>query len=160
MNLIDLLGHPVLACFVAMKWERLLAYFYVHTAMFFLFLANYYGYIVYLMNTNYSSLMAFDGSENNTRKCKNNTIYLPYFLQTWDSSGFFVCELLFLLFTILFVSSEIVQMIRLRWNYTKELGNYIQLFVIVSAFLSMIFKPSLLGKDYLAHYSSLNPSLT
>lgn len=136
-----------MACFVAMKWERLLAYFYVHTAMFFLFLANYYGYIVYLMNTNYSSLFAFDGSENNTRKCKDNTIHLPYFLQTWDSSGFFVCELCFLFFTIIFTFSEIVQMLRLRWYYWKEHGNYIQLFVIISAFTAMIAKRWLLGKN-------------
>ena len=127
-----------------MKWDRLLAYFYAHTAMFFLFLANYYGYIIYLMTSNFSQLSVSKGTEDN-RNCKNNTITLPYFLTTWDSSGFFVCELLFLLSTLLFLSSEIVQMIRLGKYYWKELGNYIQLFVIFSAFLSMGSKPWLLG---------------
>ena len=135
-----------------MKWDRLLVYFYVHTALFFLFLATYYGYIVYLMTTNFSRLFVFDGSENE-RRCKNNTIKLPFFLQTWDSqkqtwdsSGFIVCELLFLLSTILFLCSEIVQMVRLKKNYWKEHGNYIQLFVVSSAFLAMAAKPLLLGK--------------
>ena len=129
-----------------MKWDRLLVYFYIHTAMFFLFLATYYGYIVHLMTTHFSSLFVYDGSENETRRCKNNTIELPFFLQTWDSSGFFVCELLFLLSTILFLCSETVQMVRLRKYYWKELGNYIQLFVVFSAFLAMAAKPWLLGK--------------
>ena len=144
MNLLDLLGHPVLACFVAMKWNRLLAYFYAHTALFFLFLANYYGYLIFLMTSNFSRLMVSNGTESN-RNCKNNTITLPPFLTTWDSSAFIVCELLFLLSTLLFLSSEIVQMVRLKWNYLKEHGNYIQLFVISSAFVAMGAKPLLLG---------------
>ena len=147
MNLLDLMGHPVLACFVAMKWERVISYFYAHTAVFFLFLANYYGYIVYLMSTHYDDLFVWDGKENNTRICKEQVIFLPWFLETWDSSGFFVCELLFLLSTLLFLCSEIVQMTRLRKYYWKEHGNYIQLFVIVSAILAMGAKPWLLGES-------------
>ena len=64
MNYLDLLGHPVLACFVAMKWDRLLPYFYAHTAMFFLFLANFYGYIVYLMTKHHSDLAIWNGKDN------------------------------------------------------------------------------------------------
>ena len=152
MNHLDLLGHPVLACFVAMKWDRLLAYFYAHTAMFFVFLANYYGYIVYLMTSNIDQLMVSKGQEDN-RNCKNYTITLPHFLTTWDDSGFFVCELLFLLSSLIFLCSEIVQMVRLGKYYWKEHGNYIQLFVILSAFLAMGLKPWLLGDiQYLYFY--------
>ena len=146
MNYLDLLGHPVLACFVAMKWDRLLPYFYAHTAMFFLFLANFYGYIVYLMTTHHSDLAIWNGKDTNTRTCKDMVIHLPWFLQTWDDSGFFVCELFFLLSTLLFLCSEIVQMSRLGKYYWKEHGNYIQLFVIFSAFLAMGAKPWLLGE--------------
>ena len=80
------------------------------------------------------------------RMCKDKIIYLPGFLTNLDDGGIVICEILFLVSTIVFLASEMFQMRRLGWYYLKEHENYIQLFVIFSAFLSMFAKPILLGE--------------
>ena len=129
-----------------MKWQKLLHYFYAHTVMFIFFLSNYYGYIIYLFVTHFNDIELDDGMQQKERMCKDNIIYLPCFLTNWDDSGIVICEILFLVSTIVFLASEMFQMRRLGWYYLKEHENYIQLFVIFSAFLSMFAKPILLGE--------------
>ena len=114
--------------------------------MFIFFLSNYYGYIIYLFVTHFNDIELDDGMQQKERMCKDNIIYLPGFLTNWDDGGIVICEILFLVSTIVFLASEMFQMRRLGWYYLKEHENYIQLFVIFSAFLSMFAKPILLGE--------------
>ena len=55
-----------------------------------------------------------------------------------------VVEVLWLITSLLLLVSEIIQMIYLKKLYFFEMENYIELYILTSAFVAMIFKEEML----------------
>ena len=74
---------------------------------------------------------------------KHKANHSEVFLTEWDN-GFSVVELLLLLLTSFLTVYEIYQIVVLKKQYLKELENYVEWIVLISAFITMAFKHNLL----------------
>ena len=149
--MLGLLAHPVLACFIALKWNKVWWYFLAHTILFLFFLAFYYTYIIRIF-------MA--GHEHHKHQTgKNAIVTLPHFLAEFPAWWSFF-ELFFLICTLLLIISELYQMCRSGFsNYIKDTENWIQIFVFGTAMFAMASKKYILTQsehgDYVRGFISL-----
>ena len=190
----------MVAALIIEKWKRISKFFYVQSALFFMFLIFYSSHVVILFNRPESynsdlekelSQVVFPSSSINFKQSRtvfNDDVVksiaaagsdeqmilnilkqnkdsiidlsnfqlndehdddhddvdemIASFLSSYsESPGIWICELLLLWSVIILLSSEVYQAIKLRSQYFKELENYIELAVLFSAIVSMIFKP-------------------
>ena len=149
----SLIKHPVIALFIALKWKKTQWYFYAHSLIFISFLLFYSAFIIYLFNrpeVHCSKLEKFL-SQNNSASMKN-TLFFPEgtrkerndceryaqriskkFLNFVSDSNFIICEGFFMIFFVFLSAMEIYQAIKLKRQYFKELENYIEWIVLISA---------------------------
>ena len=147
----QLLRHPVIAAFITLKWRKSQKYFYAQSAMFFSFLVLYSIFIVFLFNRE-NICSSFDvklpDAGCTTEDYKG---LITIFLESSQPTGFLVCEILLLALTIILAFVELYQAFKLRRQYFREIENYFEWFVILSAFISMGYK------DVILQESSENP---
>jgi len=158
-----LIRHPVIAMFIALKWEKTKSYFYAHSLVFTSFLIFYSAFIYHLFNrpeVHCSTLekvlyqrnsTALPDDVSGTRKeqtdCEQNAQRLSSkFLADFDSL-FIICEVCFLSFFVFLSFMEIYQAFNLRRQYFKELENYIEWVVLISALITMMFKEIILQNN-------------
>lgn len=137
----DLLKHPVVEIFTKLKWERSLKYFTVQAIIFFSFLILYSTFLGILLNR---PTIASTTPTRSTPNSTNNSC--TTFLQS-NCGGIFVCELLLLMVTIILTVSEIFQAFKMRRQFLKEMENRFYFTGLVSAFLCMGLKSSLLEAE-------------
>ena len=143
-----LLAHPVLACFIALKWKKVWRYFLAHTILFFLFLVSYYTYIIRIFMADHQIQQNQTDSRFND---KNDT--LPFFLEELPAAWWSWVELLFFIFTLLLIISELYQMCRSGIsNYFKDTENWIQIFVFLTAILAMVWRKYILTHSQFGDY--------
>jgi len=63
-------------------------------------------------------------------------------------SNFIICEIFFMVFFVFLAAMEIYQAINLKRQYFKELENYIEWVVLISALITMIFKEIILQNHW------------
>ncbi len=151
-----LLTHPVLACFIALKWHNLRKHFWAHTFLFLFFLASYYFYII--------DIFMEDQSRTQNEIDSNQTQTLPHFLEELPATTLSWFELVFAICTITLIMYELYQMYWTGFkNYIKDIENWIQSFVYATAILAMANKPHLLSiseqGDYIRGFISLGIGL-
>jgi len=164
----NLIKHPVIALFIARKWKKTKWYFYAHSLIFITFLVFYSSFIIYLFNRPevYCSKLQKALSENpgaisgtllfpddvsgtakEQRDCAQHTARISKkFLTDFDSS-FVICEAFFVVFFLFLSAMEVYQAIKLKRQYFRELENYIEWVVLISALITMIFKEIILQKS-------------
>ena len=126
-----MLAHPVLACFIALKWNKVWRYFLAHTILFLVFLASYYSYIIRIFMVDHSHHNQTAGS------LSGNITTLPGFLEEFPA--WWSCiELVFAICTTLLIGSELYQVYKSGWqNYLKDTENWIQIFIFGTAIFAM-----------------------
>merc|ERR1719244_63618 len=153
----DLLTHPVISTFILAKWEKAKWYFYLESFLFILFLICYSAYISILFYRPHVSYKHCHSSEKKLtekerQNCEiNNIDNFEDFLSSEDNDLFF-CEVLFLILNCVGISMETYQAYALRRQYFEELENSIQWIVLISALLTVTFKPYLLIIETESHY--------
>eukprot|EP00092_Neocalanus_flemingeri_P000315 GFUD01000337.1.p1 GENE.GFUD01000337.1~~GFUD01000337.1.p1 ORF type:complete len:560 (+),score=128.32 GFUD01000337.1:393-2072(+) len=162
----NLIKHPVIASFIALKWKKTKWYFYTTSLIFMSFLLFYSVFIIYLFNRPevYCSKLEKLLSEKNSKgilfpednsgtkqeinECERHQARISKkFLADFDDN-FIVCEVLFLTFFIFLSAMEIYQAIKLKRQYFKELENYIEWVVLISALITMMFKEIILQSNW------------
>ena len=138
----SLLKHPLVATYIALKWKKTKWYFYTTSVLFILFLTLYSSIVTYFFN--------------------RPELYCRYTIQTlcnetqlenqkdwyWvDFQYFEVVKGLYLTLFVLLILIEIYQASKLKMQYFKELENYIEWFVLISALITMIFNETILQKN-------------
>ena len=139
----QLLRHPVIAAFITLKWRKSQKYFYAQSAIFFSFLMLYSIFIVYLFNReNICSSLDIKLPQPASIPCSTEDYkgVIKIFLDSSQPTGFLVCETLLLVLTIILALVEFYQAVKLRRQYFREIENYFEWIVILSAFISMGFK--------------------
>jgi len=131
----DLLKHPALEIFTKLKWKRYLKYFYFQSVIFFSFLLVYSTFLASLLNSPVTRTRTRDSITNCTK-----------FMEA-DCDGFIVCEILLLTLTLLLTISEIFQAFKLKQQYWKEMENRFYSYSLLSAYLCMAMKSSLLDTE-------------
>ena len=166
----SLLKHPVIATFIALKWKKTQWYFYAHSIIFITFLLLYSTFIVYLFNrpevhcTKLEKLVAEtklkeinaslsspeDASGTTTEKneCKRHQARISNKFLTDSDDNFLICEVFFLIFFGFLSGMEIYQAFKLKKQYFKELENYIEWIVWISALITMVGKEIILQSDW------------
>jgi len=161
----NLIQHPVIALFIARKWKKTKWYFYAHSLMFITFLIFYSSFIIYLFNrpevycsklqkvlsqnpTGIGGTLFFpddvSGTAKEQRDCAQHTARISKkFLTDFDSS-FVICEAFFVVFFLFLSAMEVYQAFKLKRQYFRELENYIEWVVLISALITMIFKEIIL----------------
>jgi len=142
----QLLRHPVIAAFITLKWRKSQKYFYAQSAMFVSFLMLYSVFIGYLFSENICSRLDIKLPQPNSISCNPREYegLIPTFLNSSQPTAFLVCEISLLVLTLLLALVELYQAIKLRRQYFREIENYFEWFVILSALISMGFKDVLL----------------
>lgn len=161
----NLIKHPVIALFIASKWKKTQWYFYAHSLVFITFLILYSTFIVYLFNrpevhcSKLEKLLSqknpkpikellfpddVSGTAKEQRDCAHHQTRLSNKFLTDTDSDFIICEAFFVVFFLFLSAMEIYQAIKLRRQYFKELENYIEWVVLLSALITMIFKEIIL----------------
>jgi len=151
----QLLRHPVIAAFITLKWRKSQKYFYAQSAMFLSFLLLYSTFIVYLFSReNICSSLDIKLPQPASISCSSQEYegVITTFLDSSQPIGFLVCEIFLLALTIMLAFVELYQAFKLRRQYFREIENYFEWFVILSALISMGFK------DVLLQESSENPA--
>eukprot|EP00092_Neocalanus_flemingeri_P054453 GFUD01064123.1.p1 GENE.GFUD01064123.1~~GFUD01064123.1.p1 ORF type:complete len:560 (+),score=125.62 GFUD01064123.1:420-2099(+) len=162
----NLIKHPVIASFIALKWKKTKWYFYTTSLIFMSFLLFYSAFIIYIFNRPevYCSKLEKLLSEKNSKgilfpednsgtkqeinECERHQARISKkFLADFDDN-FIVCEVLFLIFFIFLSAMEIYQAIKLKRQYFKELENYIEWVVLISALITMMFKEIILQSNW------------
>merc|ERR1712013_414717 len=164
----NLIKHPVVALFIAKKWEKTKWYFYAHSLIFITFLVFYSLFIIYLFNRPevYCSKLQKALSENpgaisgtllfpddvsgtakEQRDCAQHTAIISKKIVTDFDSSFVICEAFFVVFFLFLSAMEVYQAIKLKRQYFRELENYIEWVVLISALITMIFKEIILQKS-------------
>ena len=150
----QLLRHPVIAAFIALKWRQSQKYFYAQSAMFLSFLMLYSVFIVSLFSReNICPSLDIKLPQPASIPCSSQD-YKGLITTVLDSSqptGILVCEIFLLALTIMLAFVELYQAFKLRRQYFREIENYFEWFVILSALISMAFK------DVILQESSENP---
>ena len=141
-----MLSHPVLACFIALKWHKVWWYFLAHTFVFLVFLASYYTYIIHIFTVDHSLLH----NQTDPRSAENKAT-LPPFMEEFPSSWSCV-ELVFAISTTMMITSEIYQMCRSHYKYFKDTENWIQIFVFGTAIFSMASRQYILTSSEYGDY--------
>ena len=138
----QLLRHPVIAAFITLKWRKSQKYFYAQSAIFFSFLMLYSIFIVYLFNRENICSLDIKLPQPASIPCSTEDYkgVIKIFLDSSQPTGFLVCETLLLVLTIILALVEFYQAVKLRRQYFREIENYFEWFVILSAFISMGFK--------------------
>ena len=155
-----LVKHPVIALFIAQKWKKTKGYFYTQSFVFLSFLLSYSSFILNLFtrpevycseleklifrgnSTVIKESFFFsegDSERKRERNCEKQTIRMTKKFMTEFDDNFLVCELCLLLFFSFLFSMEIYQAVKLRRQYFKELENFIEWVVLISALLTMMF---------------------
>ena len=123
-----LLTHPVLACFIALKWHNLKWYFWAQTFLFLFFLASYYFYIIDIFMEDQSR------TQNKTDSNQTQTQTLSHFLEELPATTLSWFELVFAICTIMLILYELYQMYWTGFgNYIKDIENWVQNFVYATA---------------------------
>merc|ERR1712183_582090 len=152
----ELLRHPVIATFITLKWRKSQKYFYAQSGLFLSFLMLYSTFIVYLFSRENicSNLDIIKLPQPASITCSSQDYdgLISTFLDPSQPSGFLVCEIFLLALTIMLAFVELYQAFKLRRQYFREIENYFEWFVILSALISMGFK------DVLLQESSENPA--
>ena len=165
----NLIKHPVISTFILSKWKKTKWHFYTTSAIFMIFLLFYSIFIIHLFNRPevYCNKLEKFLSENSLKELRG-TVFFPddvsgtpkenkdcerhhaklskKFLSEWDNY-FSICEAFFLVFLIFLVVMEIYQAYKLKMQYFKELENYIEWVVLISALITMIKKEVLLQNN-------------
>eukprot|EP00092_Neocalanus_flemingeri_P074833 GFUD01092606.1.p1 GENE.GFUD01092606.1~~GFUD01092606.1.p1 ORF type:complete len:402 (-),score=71.74 GFUD01092606.1:169-1374(-) len=154
----SLIKHPVIATFILAKWKKTRWYFYITSTTFLIFLLLYSVFVLHLFTRSegYCSDLEIDseiigrtivfpeGPSTQKQECgRNQTRISKKFLSEWDNN-FSILEAFFLAFLIFLFGMEIYQAFKLKKQYFKELENYIEWVVLVSALITMIKKEALL----------------
>lgn len=138
----ELMCHPVMACFITLKWKKILMYFACHILLLLFFLISFYFYIRCIFQ-----FMQVEGTESGNKNTQKATT-LPFFLTDTSKPSLFLVEGVFAISTLLLCSLEIYQLFHLKCqNYWKQFENWNQTFVITSAVLAMVIKPWILEKS-------------
>ena len=132
--------HPVMACFITLKWKKVLKYFAFHIVILFFFLLSFYFYIRHIFK--YVPDLPDGVTE---RRMVLNSTSLPFFLTDTSKTRVFVAEAVFVICTLLLISLECYQLLHLNCKgYWKQTENWNQTFAIASAVLAMVMKPWIL----------------
>ena len=147
----QLLSHPVVATFITLKWKKSQKFFYTQSGIFIAFLLLYSTFIIYLFNRPENSCSRFDTKLPSPAsipcQAEDYSGRSSPFLNGNQPLGFLVCEILFLTLTLVLTLAELYQAMKLRRQYFKEIENYFEWFVLISAFLSMVFKEVILQES-------------
>jgi len=166
----SLIKHPVIATFIALKWKKTRWYFYATSVIFMMFLIFYSAFIIYLFNRPevYCSKLEKLLAEKNSKEIKESLLFpedvsgtpkqrndcerhqariSKKFLTGLDDS-FIICEVFFLIFFVFLSGMEVYQAIKLKKQYFKELENYIEWVVLISALITMVFKEIILQSNW------------
>ena len=137
---LELMCHPVMACFITLKWKKVLKYFAFHIVILFFFLLSFYFYIRHIFK--YVPDLPDGVTE---RRMVLNSTSLPFFLTDTSKTRVFVAEAVFVICTLLLISLECYQLLHLNCKgYWKQTENWNQTFAIASAVLAMVMKPWIL----------------
>ena len=131
--------HPVVEIFTKLKWMRSLKYFTVQAIIFFFFIILYSTFLATLLYRPTTAALNNSTNEN----CTNT------FLEIDCGVSSFLCDLLLLIVTLILTGSEMFQALKMRRQYLKEIENRFYLTGLLSAFLCMGLKSSLLEAPWL-----------
>ena len=147
----ELLRHPVIATFITLKWRKSQKYFYAQSGMFLSFLMLYSTFIVYLFSRENicSNLDIIKLPQPASITCSSQDYegLITTFLDSSQPTGFLVCEIFLLALTIMLAFVELYQAFKLRRQYFREIENYFEWFVILSALISIGFKDVILQEN-------------
>ena len=88
------------------------------------------------------------GTRKERNECERHQARISKkFLADFDDN-FIICEVFFLLFFVFLSAMEIYQAIKLKKQYFKELENYIEWVVLISALITMVFKEIILQSNW------------
>ena len=87
------------------------------------------------------------GTAQEQRDCSQRTARISKKFLTDFDSGFVICEAFFVVFFLFLSAMEVYQAIKLKRQYFRELENYIEWVVLISALITMIFKEIILQKS-------------
>ena len=139
----NLIKHPVIAMFIALKWKKTQWYFYIQSLIFITFLIFYSTFIIYLFNrpevhcsklekllyqknsTAIKESLFFPDDVSGTRKerndCEQHALRISKKFLTDLDTNFIVCEIFFVIFFVFLSAMEIYQAVKLKRQYFKEL---------------------------------------
>ena len=150
-----MLAHPVLACFIALKWNKVWWYFFAHTILFLVFLVSYYTYIIHIFMADHKH----HHNQTNPGLTEDTTTLPPFLAELPAWWSFF--ELVFAISTFLLIISELFEiwlLSRFR-NYIKDTENWIKIFVFGTAIFAMASRQYILTiseyGDYVRGFISL-----
>ena len=130
--------HPVMACFITLKWKKVIKYFAFHIVILLSFLLSFYFYIRHIFK------YVPDGVTERIIVL-NSTMTSPFFLTDTSKKRILFAEALFAICTLLLFSLEFYQLLHLKCKgYWKQTENWNQTFAIASAVLAMVLKPWIL----------------
>jgi len=166
----SLIKHPVIALFIAKKWKRTQWYFYAQSLIFMSFLLFYSTFIIYLFNrpevhcSKLEKLLSqrnstviketvlfpddINGTKQEQHECERRALRISNKFLSNVNSNFIVCEVFFLIFFVFLSAMEVYQAVKLKRQYFKELENYIEWIVLVSALITMLFKEIVLQSNW------------
>ena len=117
--------HPAIAVFIWMKWAKAIYFFYFNALLYFTFLISYTLMVINIYHS--SATEATDGA-NGTESCLE--------LQEDTVQYSTVAHRAFLILSVLILMVwEIVQIVRLKRLYLKEIENFFEWFVFLTAIL-------------------------
>ena len=126
-----IIRHPVIALFIWKKWRKAIWFFLINAVLYGIFLSNYTFMILFIFEHN-----TLNGNGS------NGTCQSDHYIDDIGKAG------IGLYFSvILLILWEIMQMIRLGRLYFKEIENYIELFVFITALLLLADVESTLNED-------------
>ena len=147
----QLLRHPVIAAFITLKWRKSQKYFYAQSGMFLSFLLLYSIFIGVLFSRENicSNLDIIKLPQPASIACSSQDYegLITTFLDSSQPTGFLLCEIFLLALTIMLAIVELYQAFKLRRQYFREIENYFEWFVILSALISIGFKDVLLQEN-------------
>ena len=153
-----LISHPVIATFIHLKWNRTKLFFYINSLIFAIFLAIFSLYIFHLFSQPDEKLCRADtlvarinfpsASPQTKSECSESKVLArdnffkklhdegaPIYTQ-WDQA-------LLSIFLAILVGFEVYQSYVLRMQYLMELENYVEWFVFISAFVTIVMKQNM-----------------
>ena len=131
-----ILRHPVIALFIWKKWEKAIWFFLLNAVLYGIFLSNYTWMILFIFEHDTVNGNVEGNGYNGT--CKSD-----HYTDGIGAAGIGLYSSV-----ILLILWEIMQMIRLGKLYFKEVENYIEMFVFVTALLLLADIKSCLNDDY------------
>jgi len=166
----ELFKHPVVALFIAAKWEKTKSVFYLQTLVYVLFLLFFSIFVIHLFTrtevycSQLEKFISRDGVSNALKinssekirsfdECSrgDSRITTEFLEDTKMQQGYIaIIEIFFLLFFSILTSLEVYQAMYLGKQYFRELENYIEWVVLLSALVLMVFKYSILQDTWQA----------